>query len=60
MGQVFTTARAAADAGQVARSSGLTGHQLITALTQLATVGVLTAWTLDTTMDDLAWQTVRR
>ncbi|MFE4777919.1 hypothetical protein [Streptomyces sp. NPDC056713] len=49
-----------ADAGQVARSSGLTGHQLITALTQLATVGVLTAWTLDTTMDDLARQTVRR
>ncbi|WP_326715684.1 hypothetical protein OG758_48120 [Streptomyces sp. NBC_01474] len=53
-------ARAAADAGQVARSCGLTGHQLITALTQLATVGVLTAWTLDTTMDDLARQTVRR
>ncbi|MFF2255471.1 hypothetical protein [Streptomyces sp. NPDC058142] len=55
-----TATSATADAGQVARSCGLTGNQLITALEQLATTGVLTAWTLDATMDDLAWQTVRR
>ncbi|MFE5008759.1 hypothetical protein ACFRJ3_29715 [Streptomyces sp. NPDC056696] len=54
------TASGTADAGQVARSCGLTGDQLITTLEQLATTGVLTAWTLDATMDDLAWQTVRQ
>ncbi|MFF2165525.1 hypothetical protein ACFVWP_33210 [Streptomyces sp. NPDC058175] len=48
---------ATADGGQVARSCGLTGDQLITALEQLATTGTLTAWTLDATTDDLAWQT---
>ncbi|MFE6904055.1 hypothetical protein ACFVFJ_45880 [Streptomyces sp. NPDC057717] len=54
------TTSGTADAGQVARSCGLTGGQLITALKQLATTGVLTAWTLDATMDDLAWQTISR
>jgi hypothetical protein len=48
---------ATADARQVARSCGLTSGQLITALGQLATRGALTAWTLDATTDDLAWQT---
>jgi hypothetical protein len=51
------TASSTADAGQVARSCGLTGDQLITALEQLATTGALTAWTLDAATDDLAWQT---
>ncbi|MFD4652265.1 hypothetical protein [Streptomyces sp. NPDC058441] len=50
------TASGTADAGQVARSCGLTGDQLITALEQLATTGVLTTWTLDAGTDDLAWQ----
>ncbi|MET7540065.1 hypothetical protein [Streptomyces sp. NPDC005507] len=50
-------AHATADAGQVARSCGLTSGQLITTLEQLATNGTLTTWTLDAAMDDLAWQT---
>ncbi|MFG3371074.1 hypothetical protein ACGF0K_39900 [Streptomyces sp. NPDC048156] len=54
------TARSTADAGQVARSCGLTGDQLITALKQLAATGALTMWTLDAAMDDLTWQPVRR
>jgi hypothetical protein len=49
-------AHATADAGQVARSCGLTSDQLITALEQLAANGTLTTWTLDAAMDDLAWQ----
>ncbi|MFD5123559.1 hypothetical protein [Streptomyces sp. NPDC058385] len=48
---------ATADADQVARSCGLTDDQLVTALKQLTTVGALSSWTLDATMDDLAWQT---
>lgn len=50
-------AHATSDAGQVARSCGLTGNQLVTALQQLEMAGTLTTWTLDATMDDLAWQT---
>ncbi|MFD0067444.1 hypothetical protein [Streptomyces sp. NPDC056690] len=50
-------AHATADADQVARSCGLTHDQLITALKQLTTAGALSSWTLDATMDDLAWQT---
>lgn len=49
-------AHATADAGQVARSCGLTDDQLVTALKQLTATGALSAWTLDATMDDLAWQ----
>jgi hypothetical protein len=49
-------AHATADAGQVARSCGLTVSQLVTALKQLTTAGALSVWTLDATMDDLAWQ----
>jgi hypothetical protein len=40
----------------VARSCGLTVSQLVTALKQLTTAGALSVWTLDATMDDLAWQ----
>ncbi|MCX5443867.1 hypothetical protein [Streptomyces sp. NBC_00063] len=49
-------AHATADAGQVARSCGLIDDQLVTALKQLTAAGALSAWTLDATMDDLAWQ----
>ncbi|MFE5028312.1 hypothetical protein ACFRAO_34700 [Streptomyces sp. NPDC056656] len=49
-------AHATADAGQVARSCGLIDGQLVTALEQLTAAGALSAWTLDATMDDLAWQ----
>ncbi|MET8205894.1 hypothetical protein ABZT51_07560 [Streptomyces sp. NPDC005373] len=50
------TPSATADARQVARSCGLTDGQLVTALDQLTTTGVLSAWAVDPTMDDLSWQ----